>query len=171
MFYCRSELVFKIVLQYRINSRNWYKYFILFRKKFGIGPWIGQQLTQSFTCTCTPLVYSVSFGLLRRSRLKIYAHSSSLTDVENVIEVLGNIKAAICGTCRHWGSFSILCKTSRDCGAEWVGSVKWKKGVALCHNMGQCMSLAISLQKCLESLREEKRDAGDARIDCEKEER
>lgn len=60
-----------------------------------------------------------------------------------------------------------------DCGAEWVwkGSVKWRKGVALCHNMGQCMSLAISLQKCLESLREEKRGAEEARIDCEKEER
>lgn len=47
------------------------------------------------------LRFVIAIGLLRRSRLKIYAHSSSLTDVENVIEVLGNIKAAICGTCRH----------------------------------------------------------------------
>lgn len=72
------------------------------------------------------------------SILKVKTKNGSLVSSdrrENIIKILGNTSVEICRMCGHRGSFSILCKTCRLYTKwMWEGSIKWRKGVALCHN-------------------------------------
>lgn len=82
VFYCRAASVFEIVRQYAIPY------------KLGINmnvSYINSKKNSVYRSTTDAIIYMytlgllrfvTAIGLLRRSRLKIYAHSSSLTDVE-----------------------------------------------------------------------------------------